>query len=594
MSHTVLLIQPPLVQPNTPYPAIPMLTRHLRNLKADVVQRDFSLELLLRIFTPDFVAKAANLAATNPVCPDAEGLDFFAEAGDDYAGTVADAIAFLQGRRPELAWRIAARTMLPEGPHFAALDEDYMLNDAYGTMGTTDQAKFICSLYLDDLAGFIAASVDPDFGFGKYAERLSVALPTMDPLLERLNHTTPIDAMLDDLTTEAIKTTSPAAVGLSIPFPGTLYGALRIAAKIREISPQTKIAIGGGYVNSELRDIQDRRIHDFVDDIFYDEGFVHIAKFADLPEEISGAAPRNLPAPDYRGLDLDAYFNIVEMTNPMHRIWTDGTWLKMQISRGCYWHKCAFCDLALDYIGKYVPATAECVVDSMETLMKETGRTGFHFVDEALSPALIKAISTEILKRGIHPVWWGNIRFDKAFTPELTELMADAGCIAVTGGLECANDRLLKLMNKGITLNGARIAMTALANVGILVHAYLMYGFPTETQKEALGALEFVRDCFADGILHSAFWHRFALTVHSAIAQNPTHFGIEILPYDHRAPQFALNEIPFREPGNKTDWDRIGRGLSLAVYNYMLRRGLDEPPSYFIEQFANNQNAGRK
>jgi radical SAM superfamily enzyme YgiQ (UPF0313 family) len=278
--------------------------------------------------------------------------------------------------------------------------------------------------------------------------------------------------------------------------------------------------------------------------------------------------------PDYDGLDLSKYLSIVEMPNPLHRIWTDGVWLKMQLAQGCYWHKCAFCDLALDYIGRYEPGKATDIVDAMERLMEKTGRRGFHFVDEAVAPALLRAVSEEILKRGLSPVWWGNIRFDKNFTPELTELMASAGCIAVTGGLECANDRLLKLMNKGITLATARAAFEAFTSAGIMVHAYLMYGFPTETRDEAIGALEFVRQCFADGILQSAFWHRFALTAHSGIARNPKQFGITIDKMKISGPRFALNEIAYHEE-KAPDWEAIGQVLRTALYNYMLGRGLD-------------------
>ena len=160
--------------------------------------------------------------------------------------------------------------------------------------------------------------------------------------------------------------------------------------------------------------------------------------------------------------------------------------------------------------------------------------------------------------------------------------MADAGCIAVTGGLECAHDRLLKLMNKGITLASARRACQAFADAHIMVHAYLMYAFPTETEKEALDALAFVRKCFADGLIQSAHWHRFALTAHSAIAQRPHDFGIDILPHKTTgAPRFALNEIDYREP-NAPDWNRIGHALETAVYNYRLGLGLDLPPRAWL------------
>ena len=567
------LITPPLVQLNTPYPATPVLLDELRKRGHAVMQRDFSLETALRLLTPQTVRLAEK--AARKLRERDDRLEFFLESADDYFHTVSHIIAFLQGRRPELAWRIAARTWLPEGPFFQALYTDdsddadrETLNAAFGKLGTVDQAKYLASLYLDDLASFITAVLDLDFGFGNYAQSLCVNLPSITPLLQRLDAPpTIVDTIIDDLTDNLLTTSSPDAVGLTVPFPGTLYGAFRIARRIREKAPNVKTILGGGYVNSELRNIEDKRVFDFFDYISYDDGiqplltFLSMEKAAAQPVAKEAAAPSaaairlltrsgavpvapepppSLLVPDYDGLNLNDYFDIIEMPNPLHRIWTDGKWLKMQLAHGCYWHKCAFCDVALDYICHYSPAAATEIVDAMEHLVETTGHSGFHFVDEAISPALIRGLCEELIRRRPNAVWWGNIRFDRQFTPELAELMADAGCIAVTGGLECANDRLLKLMNKGITLASARAALEAFANAGIMVHAYLMYGFPTQTEEEAFAALKFVRDCFANGILHSAFWHRFALTVHSPIAREPEKFGIIIQPTESN---FAKNEL---------------------------------------------------
>lgn len=606
----IVLVTPPLVQLNTPFTTTPVLTRFLRQQGLDVEQRDFSLETALAVFTPDVVRRAA--AAAKAMKQRDDTLDFFLESADDYARTILPVIRFLQGKSPELAWRIAARTFLPEGPYFQALwtsneaeDEDEQnLHDAFGRMGTQDRAKYLASLYMDDLSSFIAQTLDEDFNFGKYAEALAVDLPTLDPMLERLNRQpTLVDEIIDKLAKSLIENQPPLHVlGLTIPFPGTLYGALRIAQTIRKLSPATRILIGGGYVNSELRSLEDKRIFDLVDFILFDEGFLPLLAICQdkltsatstEPTQIlsskgfhafeTTAQPPACFAPDYIGLDLGDYFDVVEMPNPMYRIWSDGKWLKMQLATGCYWHKCAFCDVALDYIKRYCPAPVDIIVDEMERLVNETGRTGFHFVDEALSPALLASLSKEIISRNLTVTWWGNIRFDKAFNAELAQLMADAGCVAVTGGLECAHDRLLKLMNKGITLASARNVLQALADAGIMTHAYLMYAFPTETEKEAMDALAFVRDCFADGILHSAFWHRFALTAHSPIAQHPETFSIALCKQQPVKQRFALNEIPFTQP-HAPDWSRIGRALETAVYNYMLGLGMELPPKAWFKR----------
>ena len=598
----ILLLTPPLVQLNTPYPATPVLAGFLKSRGADVVQADLSLELVLRLFSRSGLALLADACkrATRP----APFVRFFLDHLDAYLGTVGSAVAFLQGRDDAAGWLIARRGFLPEGPRFAALTpagtgagEEETLAELFGTLGVADRAKLLASLYLDDLADIVREGVDPDFGFARYAERLAVCAPTFDPILARLSAApTPIDRLIDRLAEEQILRHAPETVGVTLPFPGTVYAAFRIAAVVRRLSPGARIVFGGGYVNTELRALDDARVFEFVDDLCFDEGTApwlgilgqgpRVRTLSRAGMDTSRPAPLSTGdrsvAPSFSGLDFSRYLSLLEMANPMHRIWSDGKWLKVPIANGCYWHKCAFCDVALDYIGRYEAPPVKALVDSLVRLKKETGLSGFHFTDEALAPALIRGLCGELLARGETLTWRGNIRIEKSFTPALARLMAQAGCIAVTGGLECAHDRLLKRMNKGITLAGATQACQAFSDAGILVHAYLMYGFPTQTEQETLDALEFVRQRFADGHIQSAYWHRFALTAHSPIARDPDQFGIRLLPLPALERRFALNEIPYEEP-NAPDHDRLGGGLRRALYNYMLGLGLDLPVTTWFD-----------
>jgi len=600
----ILLLTPPLVQPNTPYPATPFLTGFLRGQGVAAGQADLSLELLLRLFSREGLSRVA--AHCRAVPRPSAGVRFFLRHREAYVSSVESVVAFLQGRDETAGWRIARRDFLPEGPRFAALQEEGdteggegLLFERFGSLGLTDRAKFLSSLYLDDLADVVREGVDPDFGFARYAERLAVSVPTFDPILRRLKRApTWVDRLIDDITGATLERHAPDAVGITLPFPGTVYAAFRIAARIRQLAPAARVVMGGGYVNTEWRELNDPRVFRFVDEICFDEGTapwlgllgkgprVRTMGAADCgvarPER--DAPPRREAVlrrprgqgtgPSYDGLELTRYLNLLETGNPMHRIWSDGRWIKLSAANGCYWHRCAFCDVSLDYIGRYQAPDVPTLVDTMLRLKRETGRAGFHFTDEALAPALIRALCGELRARGEALTWWGNIRFDRAFTPALVRQMAEAGCIAVTGGLECAQDRLLRLMRKGITLAGARNVCQAFSDAGILVHAYLMYGFPTQTEDEVLAALDYVRQRFADGHIQSAFWHRFALTAHSPIARDPASFGIRLVPQRLPARVFARNELPYRESG-APDWERLGRGLRLALYNFMLGQGLD-------------------
>jgi len=270
--------------------------------------------------------------------------------------------------------------------------------------------------------------------------------------------------------------------------------------------------------------------------------------------------------PTWDGLPIDRYLSVMDMLNPMHRLWSDGRWNKLTVAHGCYWKKCSFCDVSLDYISRYETANAGILVDRIEAIIRETGQTGFHFVDEAAPPKALRALAEELLRRNLAITWWGNIRFEKSFTPELAGLLAQSGCIAISGGLEVASDRLLKLMQKGVSVDQVARVTHAFAEAGILVHAYLMYGFPTQTVQDTVDALEYVRQLFGAGCIQSGFFHRFICTVHSPVGLQPSDYGVKLIPLPSIS--FAKNDIGFIDPTG-VDHDELGRSLSKALYNFM-------------------------
>jgi radical SAM superfamily enzyme YgiQ (UPF0313 family) len=613
----ILLVTPPMTQLNTPYPATAYLTGFLREhasrLGLEVAQADAALELFLRLFSRRGIqAVLDELRAVDSDEPPPPSIEHFLTYGEDYVDTIDAVIRFLQGRDPSLALRIVTRELLPEGPRFAAAaqgpsaDEDDPLGWAFGGLGLQDRAKHLASLYIDDLADVIRDGIAPDFELARYGERLASSTPSFDALHEALEgEPTLVDSMLDELARELFEKHRPELVGLSVPFPGNVYGAFRIARAIKEVSPATRVVLGGGYVNTELRELCEPRVFDYVDYITLDDGeapllalieHLHdpakplLRTFVRRDGEVTLVSEPSLcdvpitqaGTPTYAGLPLDRYVSLFEMLNPMHRLWSDGRWNKLTIAHGCYWRQCTFCDVTLDYIARYERAPADLLVDRIEALIAETGQTGFHFVDEAAPPAALRALAEKLIERKVTITWWGNVRFEKAFTPELTQLLARSGCIAVSGGLEVASDRLLELMKKGVTVEQVARVTRAFTDAGVMVHAYLMYGFPTETVQDTIDALERVRQLFEAGCIQSAYWHRFAATVHSPIGKNPELFGIR-LRRPRRAPTFARNEVAFDDPTG-VDHDALGVGLRRALYNYMHGIGLDLDPREWFER----------
>ncbi len=596
MSSPVFLITPPFTQLNTPYPATAYLKGFLNTKNIKAYQADLGIETTLALFSREGLTRLFAELDPGSRSLSANSLRIL-QLKDDYIQTIEDVILFLQGKNPTLAHQVAKRNFLPEAGRFAQLDD---LDWAFGSMGIQDKAKHLATMYLEDLSDLIQENVDEHFGFSRYAERLGRSANSFDELYGTLQQPyTFVDNILIGILQQRMAAVQPKLVAVSVPFPGNLYTAFRCAQWIKKFYPEVQLVMGGGFPNTELRSLSDARVFEFFDFITLDDGeapienlvaFIEGRKTVDELKRtfllrdgsvkfINDPATKDyrqgeVGTPDYSDFFLDKYISAIEVVNPMHRMWSDGRWNKLTMAHGCYWGKCTFCDISLDYIKLYEPVAAGLLCDRMEEMIRQTGQNGFHFVDEAAPPALMRALALEILRRKLVVSWWTNVRFEKSFTRDLCLLLKASGCIAVSGGLEVASDRLLELIQKGITVSQVARVNKHFTEAGIMVHAYLMYGFPTQTAQETIDSLEMVRQLFKAGILQSAFWHQFAMTAHSPVGLNPEKY--QVLKETQAVGTFANNDIVHLDPTG-ADHDSFSYGLKKSLLNYMHKLCLDDP-----------------
>ena len=595
----ILFITPPFTQLNTPYPATPYLKGFLNTKKISSFQMDLGIEVILKLFSKKQLQKIFKLAYKNKKLTSYNTQRIYA-LENEYLKNIDAVIAFLQGKNPTFARQICTPNFLPQASRFEQLDD---MDWAFGSMGLQDKAKHLTTLLLEDLSDFIIECIDENFGFSRYAERLGKSANNFDELYENLNNKSSyIDCITLEILEKNILEIQPKLICFSVPFPGNLYSAFRCAQFIKKQYPELKIVMGGGFPNTELRSLTDIRVFDFFDYITLDDGELPLELlWSNVVNPIStnedykhfkrtflkteGKVTYNnssikndykqadLGTPDYSDLPLNNYISVIEIANPMHSLWSDGRWNKLTMAHGCYWGKCTFCDISLDYIKIYEPLTAKLLVDRMEQLIAQTGENGFHFVDEAAPPALMREVAFEIIKRRLSLTWWTNIRFEKSFTKDLCLLLKKSGCIAVSGGLEVASDRLLSLIKKGVTVEQVAQVTNNFTEAGMMVHAYLMYGFPTQTVQETVDSLEMVRQLFELGTIQSGFWHQFALTTHSPIGLNPSDYGI--VP-DYKHISFANNDVDFRDTTG-IEHEQFSFGLKKSIYNFMHGIGFELP-----------------
>ena len=593
MPIKTLLITPPFTQLNTPYPATPYLKGFLKLQGYEAFQVDLGIELINKIFSREGFVQLFDAinSAGKKISPNSRHI---LNNKNNYLQTIDQVMSFLQYRDNTQASLICNETFLPRASRFNSMPD---LEWLFGNIGVNDKARFLATLYIEDVGDLIKEAVTPYFGFSRYAESLGMSAHSFAPLEHALKlPENIIDVWLLKLLQNHIEQYRPAVVALTIPFPGNLYAGLKCAQFIKKHFPEIKIVAGGGFVNTELRNLSEPSIFNYLDFITLDDGerpllsiLQHLLgkkneeltrTYIRIDDEVRYVNDDKEPdfhhaetgCPDYSDLPLDKYLSLIEIANPMHRLWNDGCWNKLTLAHGCYWHKCSFCDTLLPYIKRFESAPASVVVDRIEKVIAQTGHRGFHFVDEAAPPAALKEVAKELLRRKLGISWWANIRFENAFNEDLCRLLATSGCIAVTGGLEAASDRLLKLMNKGVTIRQAACVCDNFSKAGIMVHAYLMYGFPTQTAQETIDALEIVRQFFHEGLIQSAFWHRFTATVHSDVGKNPKKYNCTIV--DPPAGRFARNDLVHIDSSG-CEHSIFAQGLSKAVYNFMHGIGTD-------------------
>ena len=340
---SVLLVLSPFTQINTPYPSTAYLKGYLEAKGVHAGQTDLGIETILALFSTQGLGELfAEIERRKGKYP-AKVRGMLANK-QRYIDTIAAVVAFLQGKNDPLAYRICNQDYLPESDRGSQNEEE--LEWAFGTSGLRDKARYLATLYLEDLCDLIRETIDPDFGFSRYAEHLGRCASSFDEIEEALQKPFGfIDRLTQPLLEKHIAESKPKAIAFSVPFPGNLFSTLRLAQWLRQAHPDIPILMGGGFVNTELRSITDTRFFKYIDYLLLDDGedpLFQVLRYLDgaipkeelvrtfsLDENGSRVVYQDNPAypacrqsetgfPDYEGLPLDKYISVMEMANPMH------------------------------------------------------------------------------------------------------------------------------------------------------------------------------------------------------------------------------------------------------------------------------------
>lgn len=636
VSTNVLIIQPPLVQLNTPYPGGAYLKSFFSELQAQNPQWNlgeirwidgcnllfhtvFSKEGLRHIFsvTEKRALQQAEQWEKSGGHNEAFNVRRYLSQQDSWIHWIDSIVAILQGCQRELCHEFVVSPAVPRGQRM----ENFLAG--LDALPSVDDAVILASLALADLADFIGAFFDPSFELVRYGESLATSHKGFQAVEEGLAAPVLQDfygPIVNRLLQKygRLEENQRLLLCVSCPFPGTLAAALFTCKKFKEaLGNKVFVALGGGYVNTELRQVREPALAGYLDALSYDRGYGSYWDFFSCLMELDGAGgfPTEIKnhsvykmkffggdvavdqgtvpkpevvavedefttslAPDYSDIDFSKYPRLADSTNPMHRLWSDGAWLKAYLAHGCYWHQCAFCDTSLDYVCSYKKVAIKELYKKLAAQTHDSGVCGVHLVDEAAPPAALRDFALENLKACKPLVFWGNIRYEKVFTRDLADVLSHGGLRAVSGGIEIACGTGLDAVKKGTDLQSIVSACAAFKEAGILTHAYMIYGYWQETPQMLIDSMETLRQLFASGLLDSAFWHKFVLTRHSRAFQEwKSGLYPELKPLgldEGEESIFASNDLRF---AGEEKSSRYGNPLNQALAAWMHGEELEIP-----------------
>jgi len=511
-----MLLFPPHWEPMMPHLALPSLTAYLRSHGVEVIQRDINIEVFDRVLSRGHLTvllrqlrrKRRLMGRKGQGTPlmraRVQAMDWALERGWEIAADVDWAKEIIRSERffePELSLR--AFFTLTEGLRLASVP------------------FFPSALHL---TGYDSA-YPPDS-----SQAILSAVQDRDLNLFR--------ALFERTILPQIRRERPDLVGISLTSAHQVIAGFTLASLIKEAGVRAHITLGGKMITC-WRDLLPHRegLWKLFDSAILFEGEVALLRLiealergedlASVPNLIYRDGPRirvnalkppepadALPIPDFEGLPLDRYLAPLRV-------------LPVAASRGCYWGRCAFCNVGYGESLHFSERRAERVAEEMMALAEAYNARHFFFADEALSPRMLKFLSVQLIEAGADFNWTCCARFEPGISAELLRQMRRAGCRMVLYGLESGSQRVLDWMDKGIRIETARRILKEGAEAGIWNHAFIFFGFPGETEEEAWETVRFFNA--NRGIIHSACTGTFLLERYAGVADEAAGYGVSRL-----------------------------------------------------------------
>ena len=516
---TVLLF-PPTWHPSQPYLSLPSLTGFLKQGGvSDVTQRDLGIEVLEELLSQD--------------------------TGRETYERMQDKIKTLERTGTQ------GETGPSSQEHLAKMKEALewfhplydLIDNAKATLRSDlfyDPERYRESLFLiDRWLAFVStlyyptriSVVDNQWRYSIYSSKeilKAVKDEEENPYLELFR-----SRLVPDILSQA-----PDLVGVSITATSQILPGLTLCRLIKQANPDVHLTIGGSIFTRLVDNLRRAdAMFQFADDFVVFEGETALLE---LVHQLEGKRDYSkVPNLIYRQNDkilvnqpfYSENINALAAPNfdgmPLRRYFAPHSVLPIQFSRGCYYKDCAFCALTLDH-QNFRQRQPEKVVDDLKQLMERYETSFFFFTDECFALSPTKRLCAQLVDAKVNAQWTCEMRFEKNLSRELLKSMREAGCLKIVFGLESYNQRVMDFMKKGIKQEHVRRIIDDCLDLDIAVHCYILIGFPTETESEAMETSNFIVE---HKRLHSSYGFScqpclFDLEKEAPIMSDPASYGI--------------------------------------------------------------------
>lgn len=295
-------------------------------------------------------------------------------------------------------------------------------------------------------------------------------------------------------------------VGLSIAYVEQILPAQLLAKLIKARRPETIVLFGGaGFTHIDRYAERDLSFWDYVD---YGVSYEGEFPLKQLLFKIQGIPVPEIPNVMYREGDAIRYkrdnknlpktfatpnFDGLEDVYPTPEII-----YPLLTTKGCYWGKCSYCTHHESYGKGYYAIPNEYTESGLDKLLKK-GATSFYFVDEALPLAKVQMLAgifeKERVQNGTDIKWIAEARIEKNYAANgFAEALVRSGCRLLINGIESGSAEMLKVMSKGIDLQGIAKICRDVRSQGVRVGWMFFIGHPGETPAQAQETMQYVRD----------------------------------------------------------------------------------------------------